>query len=512
METFFNKIFSWKSLYTFFILLIFTIGFWLRLDLYLYNFDLHVDEASLALNSIDLRYSKLFKPLGDFQTAPPMFLVISKFLYGLVKINYTVDFSTLVLRFFPFLCSVCTIPMFSYLSNAILKNRFLTVIGTFFIAINPGLISYSAIYKQYSLEALVAILVIILTLKIDLKNGNNYINLFFFILIALAPFFSYSSCFIFPGVFIYLVLKNIKQERKNFLFVGLAFIMIVYALYSYYYLYNIYFVNYAYKKTFFLNNGHAANLYSALVLFVEQAFRVYNNWGKNILTLILILSSSVLIYKNKLLSVLIITPFIICTIFTVFYHCGIVERLILFLVPFSIIIYLYLFKIIKLKIFIKYRKLLYTIAFIIISACSLTAPNKNCILKKCEYSKHVWNYFRENYKEGDVIIILPSSHSISYYAKFSNIETTPIYLNPKTRQYKKGKSWKIGDMRLINQIPDGIIHILATRYDLKSKAALKGVLLKEYKIIDYKLYRAAQTDNRELKDGVYMKLQRRLKP
>ena len=71
------------------IVLLFILGIFLRTNLYLMNNVFEDDECRLAITMLDKNFWQMFLPLGDAQSAPPLFMLCSKFLadsFGYVEI------------------------------------------------------------------------------------------------------------------------------------------------------------------------------------------------------------------------------------------------------------------------------------------------------------------------------------------------------------------------------------------------------------------------------------------
>ena len=76
-----------KDLNIFVLLSIFVLGLYLRLDAFLLNNSFFTDEVLLFANVFSKSYIELFQPLQYFQSAPYIFLVLSKFISNNVGIT-----------------------------------------------------------------------------------------------------------------------------------------------------------------------------------------------------------------------------------------------------------------------------------------------------------------------------------------------------------------------------------------------------------------------------------------
>lgn len=71
-------------------LIIIILGIIIRTKLLILNPSYWLDTYALALN-INNSYLEFFKPLSNFQVAPPFFLLVSKFLYNFVSFNENIE-------------------------------------------------------------------------------------------------------------------------------------------------------------------------------------------------------------------------------------------------------------------------------------------------------------------------------------------------------------------------------------------------------------------------------------
>src|SRR5438876_3852759 len=96
------------------ILLLVGFGILLRVTQYLANRSLWHDEALLALNLIDRSLSQATKPLDFGQVAPVGFLLAE------IIATRVLGLSEYVLRLFPLVCGILSIPAFVWLARRIL--------------------------------------------------------------------------------------------------------------------------------------------------------------------------------------------------------------------------------------------------------------------------------------------------------------------------------------------------------------------------------------------------------
>ncbi len=205
---------------------IFLIGIVLRLKFYITNYPLWHDECSLAMSIINKNIWEYFGLLDYNQSAPPIFMMITKLFANMFGIK------EFVLRILPFICGIASIPVFYYFSKMFLDKKFALVIVNFLFAINYHLIHYSLEFKQYSSDVLLFMLCCILCSKVDLKN----ISLNKFILLTgiftIAPMISIPTVFVILGFLIHQIVLHKKEILKNILIVsGITFS--IWAIYAF---------------------------------------------------------------------------------------------------------------------------------------------------------------------------------------------------------------------------------------------------------------------------------------
>jgi hypothetical protein len=148
--------------------LIILIGAAIRLRQYFFNRSLWLDEAMLALNIIKYNYTDLLKPLDYNQTAPPLFLIIVKFLTKIF------GYQEQILRLFPLLAGIVSLFLFWYIADKFL-NKFIVPLALVLLSFSRYAIYFSNEFKQYSVDLMVTIIILIMGFylykkNLDLKN------------------------------------------------------------------------------------------------------------------------------------------------------------------------------------------------------------------------------------------------------------------------------------------------------------------------------------------------------
>lgn len=197
------------------ITVIIVFGIVLRLFAYFRGISFWGDEAALALNVLEHSYSGLFKGLDYLQVAPPMFLVMSKFLI----IDNLRDFT---LRLIPLVAGIAAIPLFYKFVLMLSKNRVVITVSTFLFSFNMTAILYCAQFKQYSLELFTSVLLLIIFYKLIFEKEFKW---YYPLLIAIAPWFSLSSLFIIGSYFLVMLIKNPRAVLKTYIPFFISFLL-----------------------------------------------------------------------------------------------------------------------------------------------------------------------------------------------------------------------------------------------------------------------------------------------
>jgi hypothetical protein len=181
------------------------LGFGLRLRQYLTGRSLWADEAMLALNIVNRGFAELFQPLDFNQGAPIGFLLIEKFF------NAILGRHELVLRFFPFLAGIAAFGLFYLLVRQVTFGVGKLVALALF-AVNPQLIYYTSESKQYIVDVMVllALLVLALPLFQEAPRRRDYLRLGVAGMLAL--WFSHPALFALAGIGIALFIHLVRRR------------------------------------------------------------------------------------------------------------------------------------------------------------------------------------------------------------------------------------------------------------------------------------------------------------
>lgn len=355
-------------------LIIIILGIIIRTKLLILNPSYWLDTYALALN-INNSYLEFFKPLSNFQVAPPFFLLVSKFLYNFVSFNENIEIRDFTLRLFPYLCGVISLPLFSILIHKMFKNNLCTLLGTYILCFNIQSVYYTIEFKQYSCELLFSILLLYIFYSIDIKNISIKKLCLFSFIFTIAPWFSFSSWIILLVGLFYLVIQFKKTGIKNWgklLVIFLPFVFNIIIFYIKFYLpvhqelYSYMYKYWSIKKPSFLTFENFNILFPQKLenlLPIFMGVNVFLFLGLNILFLFF--------SENKKNIYYVLSPILITIFMSFCKYYPFENRLILFLLPFFIILY------IQFVLFITFfkRKIVKFFFSILIIFLSITAYN-----------------------------------------------------------------------------------------------------------------------------------------
>ena len=134
------------------------LGLFTRFMRYALRFPLWDDESFLCVNFISRSYAELLRPLDFHQVAPVLFLWIERTAVRLF------GFSELVLRLFPFACSLASVLLFRRTASRLLSGLGLLLAVAIFAVSYPG-IRYAAEAKPYGSDLFVSLCLLFLTVE-----------------------------------------------------------------------------------------------------------------------------------------------------------------------------------------------------------------------------------------------------------------------------------------------------------------------------------------------------------
>lgn len=179
-------------------------GVILRLDRYLLRDSFWIDEASLAVNVAARSYGELLLPLDLAQTAPPLFLWLERSVFTVVG---GAEWS---LRAASFAASLATLFLLAKVGRRVLPVP-AVALAFGLVALSPQVARLGSELKPYAIDALVAIVLVGLTLHAVEKPHARREWILLTIAGAFALFLSTTSPFMLAGVSVVLLVPSVRQ-------------------------------------------------------------------------------------------------------------------------------------------------------------------------------------------------------------------------------------------------------------------------------------------------------------
>ncbi len=257
----FNNFNVWQAL----LAAAFFVGIFLRTKAYFSGYTLWLDECSLSLSIIKKGIFGYFAPLEHTQSAPPLFMMLTKFVTFIFGGVFTagagvfssvfgeagrmggvlgrgVGINEFSLRLVPFISSIASIPLFYFVSKKFLEKKFSRFAALLLFCVNYPLIYYSVEFKQYSSDVFLCLLFILMFLSLDVKNLGIRKMFLLGLFSFLGALFSLPVCFV-AGAFVVQGLwlyRGFGGEFKNVFLKISAFLLPFFVLMPFYYLFVLY--------------------------------------------------------------------------------------------------------------------------------------------------------------------------------------------------------------------------------------------------------------------------------
>jgi len=375
------------------------IGLLLRINTYLVNRSLWVDEAVRALNVLDKNIPDFLKDLEYGDTAPFGFLTSEKLTINLFGNS---EYS---LRLLPLLAGLASVFLFYQLCK-----KFLNPLALFFavglFSFSRPLIYYSSEVRQYSLDLAICLILFLLALK---KSPSPKLTFFFLIFGSLSIWFSHPAIFIIASISIFKIFSSSKKSGLLIIFLwGISFLFNY--LLSFHPL-QTQVVNPVWQSTFATLNP-SWYLKAFLDIFESPLDLFFPVLG----TIFFLLGGAFFLSKDKKLFCLFTAPIFFALIASYFHLYPFFDRFLLFSVP---VFFLFIAKGVE-ALFspAKHRLVLgFAVALLILltqAALSIqTVLSPNLI----EETRPLITYWRANHQKNDIIYLYYSSGpSFRYYA------------------------------------------------------------------------------------------------
>jgi len=210
------------------------LGIVLRLKQFLLNCSLDIDEARIAVDLLARSFLNIILhqlPYSDLPTPPIGLLLLEK---GAISLLGPQEWA---LRFIPFLCSILALVLFFRLVRLAIQPAFQWFALVLF-SLNQSLIIYAASVKQYSSDALIAVVMILFFKKVCGKVPGFKEIIYYGALGFIVMFFSYTAVFMLAGIAGALIIPNLKNRKLLVPYGGMALIWMggfILYYFSYYY-------------------------------------------------------------------------------------------------------------------------------------------------------------------------------------------------------------------------------------------------------------------------------------
>ena len=197
----------------------------LILFVFISNRPLFLDSLNLALNVVEGTFSDLSKPLKYQQSAPILFLYITKF--------FTLIFgsSEYTFRLLPLISGLACLGFFGSILNRFVQSKY-AIIGIFWLGTHSIFIRYSTEFKQYITDAFVCAFLIWMALRIKTLNKRNV--LFIGLVGAVSIWMSMPSIFVLLGLLFYYSLLQLKSQNSQYPILLLATWFLINFILEYY--------------------------------------------------------------------------------------------------------------------------------------------------------------------------------------------------------------------------------------------------------------------------------------
>jgi len=183
------------------------LGGYLRLNRYIDNRSLFLDEAYIASSVLSRDIVDLAKPLDYDQVAPFGWLALVKLATELFGISEP------ALRLVPLLSGLVSLALFYPLARRFLSHRGALIACTLMAATDPA-IHWSVMVKPYSTDLLLAIAFLLLATRVNWQRLSPGSTAYLAGLGALALWFSNSAAFVLAAVGVYgLVSSGVDRSR-----------------------------------------------------------------------------------------------------------------------------------------------------------------------------------------------------------------------------------------------------------------------------------------------------------
>lgn len=395
-------------------------GIILRLKVYFYNSSFWLDECALGANILERPYLKLFSPLSIGQVAPPFFMIVCKFILDISQQVHNFEIRDMMLRLFPCICSIVSLPLFSYIVHKMFNNRYFTWFCTAMLAFNDTAINYAQEFKQYSCEMMFSIILAIAFYSTDIKTVSYKKLWLCNLLFMLSIWFSAGAFIILAAGYLILLIDMIKNKYWDKTKILILTLPMISNLFLFYFLY--------YRRVFKVHHEGMYNFWAVRVpsffnfenfadLFVAKMQNLIAfPYTKYFLLFMIINIIILLTCRRQWNKYYVLIPLLLCITASFLQIYPFEQRLILYLLPFFIILYSQIILLLKNT---KLTTLILIIAMIFISVKITSRKPERFIFHK-EYYREIGQTLKiHNPQNKNIFYTTPQS---SYYIKIKDSE------------------------------------------------------------------------------------------
>ena len=317
--------------------LIIALGIILRLDQYLFNRSLWLDESFVVINVINRGWLELLQAPLEYSSyiTPPGFLLMAKLS---VTMFGNSDF---ILRLFSFISGILALILYYPMAKRYVSERAVPFALLLF-AISSQLIIYSSDFKEYSTDVLIAIVLYLLVDYIR-RHSLNFSRLLLLTIVGIiAVWFSHPSVFILATIGIYLAFPYLlNKEWKQLAKLKLVYILwLVNFAIIFFFLVNVETVNDKWLHEFWvINGGFMPSLFSmeGIQWLYTKFALILNNLASlgtiKVAAVMVIIGFMALLLNKKPAWFLFTMPIVIALCLSFFQLYVFSDRLLLFVLP-----------------------------------------------------------------------------------------------------------------------------------------------------------------------------------
>ncbi len=448
------------------LLIVFILSIYLRLDAYLINNSFFTDEILLAQNIFERDYLTLIFPLKYFQSAPVLFLFISKF------ISNNIGITELILRFIPFISALGSLFVFYKITNKLYTSHWIKAAVLLTFGINYQLLFYTQCFKQYSSDVLCGLIILYLSLTIENLTKRKYLLLG--LCFAILFLFSFPAIF-FIAAFTISRLIYFKKYKSEFLLSLVFPIISIIPLW----LFNL---RYTSHSDYLLSYWHRGfELFHSEIWLINFDFLFYDYKFPLLLIILLIAGAYFLYKKNKFYFINLCSIIVLPLLAALLKLYPFERRLILFILPVLILLSFY-----SIEDFKRY-KTCFLVGIIIFFSIGWFNFGKDFVSSNITYLRQDVKPLLNKINKNDKLYLYYGSFwTYNYYAQLKNLPIDNIIL-PST--FDENNSDKVLEKDLYS-LSDGVYQLFFVKgthtYD-KDMRALDKFLSTHTPIEDIKL-------------------------